>query len=172
MKRIMEKRMKVKVVIFIILILALSLSIYLITPKNCKDDEKCFNTRAAECKKTEAILVNQNNVFSYEIKGSSTDGEIKTCVVKVTLLKLEASATPNLRRALEGKGMLCHIPRAILASQPISKIENVNDYCTGPLKEVILQISLEKLYEVVVKNIGPLSLQFSQSLSKLNATSE
>ena len=43
----------------------------------------------------------------------------------------------------------------------ITKINNLNDYCTGQLKETILSITVEKLYEIIVKNIGNITLQLA-----------
>lgn len=78
----------------------------------------------------------------------------------------------NLKKALEGKGMLCELQKSVLAEKPLSQFNDLNDYCTGPLKEKMLEINLENLYGLVVKQLGPLATQFKQSLvSSLNQTS-
>ena len=166
----MEKRLKKRLQILAALVIALLVLIVLMNARNCESNEECFNRYASKCSRATANVVAQDNVFLYEVQGKKTEEGVKNCIVKVTLVRLEESATPNLKKALEGRGMLCHVPRTLLAETPLSHIENINDYCTGPLKEVLLQISLEKLYDVVVKNIGPLSLQYSQSLSEIDTT--
>ena len=163
--------MKVKLLILILLIFSLGVVLVMLDTKNCKSDEKCFDKLATKCKRVKAEIVNQENLFLYEIKGKKNVENEEKCIVKVVLVKLEETAPINLRKALEGEGMLCEVPKFLLKERSLSTIEDINNFCTGPLKEVLLQISLEKLYEVIVKNIGPLSLQFSQSLRELNASS-
>ncbi len=165
----MEKRMRVKLYFLGVLVLGLLAIIILMYTKDCKSDEACFSKYSVECKQAKLVGVSQNNFFLYEIKGKEVQAGEKRCIVKVTLLKLEETANQNLKNALEGKGMLCHIPQYLLFQKHLDQIENLNDYCTGPLKEVLLEISLEKLYNIVVKNIGPVALEFSKILSSINA---
>ena len=161
---------KLRLLVLSVLLLSFLLLMVLTYTKDCKTNQDCFNAKALTCSRAKAMILNQNNQFLYEIQGKKTEEAEQRCIIKITLVHLEQTATPNLRKALEGRGMLCHVPSTLLAQTPLNKIENINDYCTGPLKEVLLQLSLDKLYEVVVKNIGPIALQFSQSLSKLNTT--
>ncbi len=165
----MENATKVKIGIFVACILVLVLLILVFSPKRCGTNEQCFNERAAVCKRAAVTITNLENNYYYEVRGKKG---AESCIVKVVLVKTNPNAAENLKRALEGKGMLCEIPRTLLAVTPLAKIENINDYCTGPLKEVLLEISLENLYEIVVKQIGPIAVQFQQSLAALNTTSK
>ena len=166
----MEKELRKKIFILGALVVALVVLIVVVHTKDCGEDEVCFDENAAECDRVKAEVTKQGNVFLYEVKGEKNIEGEENCMIKISLLKLNEGTSASLKKALEGKGMLCSVPRTLLSQQLLSKIENINDYCSGPLKELLLQISLDKLYEVVVKNIGPLSLKFSQSLSQLNET--
>ncbi|MFA4887454.1 MAG: hypothetical protein WC595_04525 [Candidatus Nanoarchaeia archaeon] len=166
----MEKRLRIQVVIFIVLLVLVGLVFFFSYTQDCAGDTACFNARAASCKKVEASFWSENNRFSYGVLGKKKVMGENGCVVRVQMVELDPSAKENLKKALEGKGMICFLPDPLLKEKQITEIEDLNDYCSGPLKEVLLQISLERLYEIVVKNIGPLSLEFTKSLSQLNTT--
>lgn len=163
----MENATKVKLGLFVACMLLLLIVLLVAAPKQCGSDEQCFNTQAMLCKRAAVRVENLDNTYVYEVRGRK--GE--ECIVKIVLEKVSPAAGENLKTALEGKGMLCAVPLSVLQEQQLAKIENINDYCTGPLKEVLLEISLENLYEIVVKQIGPLAVEFRQSLESLNTTS-
>ncbi len=162
----MESPTKVKLGFFLAFILLLVILLLAFAPKRCGADEECFNAYAARCERAKVTLINLDNQYAYEVRAKK--GE--QCIVKVVLVQINPNAGDNLKNRLNGQGMLCEIPRELLAATPLAKIENINDYCTGPLKEALLDISLENLYEIVVKQIGPLAVQFKQSLEVLNTT--
>jgi len=163
-----ENTTKIKVIAFAILIVLVLLIVLMQTPKNCRDNEECFNIRAKACKLASVTAVNQGNTFRYEIRGQKSG----SCIIRVTMLHANNGLPQNLKKALEGKGMLCELQKSVLAEKPLSQFNDLNDYCTGPLKEKMLEINLENLYGLVVKQLGPLATQFKQSLvSSLNQTS-
>lgn len=92
--------------------------------------------------------------FYYEIQGSKAD----SCVMTIYLMKSNEQTPLEVKKFMEGKGMICEIPKTEL-QKPISEIKNINNYCTGPLKEALLQITVENLYDIVTKNIGPVALE-------------
>ena len=53
----------------------------------------------------------------------------------------------------------------LLQIKNISQINDISDYCTGPLKEAALEIVLEKVYSIVVANIGQITLEYENILS-------
>ena len=142
------------IVVLIVLVVLLFLINY---PKNCKSSDDCFSLRAKNCKLTKAELDKDGNTFSYEILGKTGSD----CLVKVGMLKVAENQPADLKKALEGKDMECRIPQFLLQQRNIKVINNLNDYCTGQLKETILSITVEKLYEIVVKNIGNITLQLA-----------
>ena len=163
----MENATKVKLGLFVGFILVLVVVVLASSPKQCGTDQACFDARAAKCQRAVVQVTNLENQFVYDVRGKKG---AENCIVKIQLVQVNPNAVENLKKALQGKGMLCEVPKAVLAEKTLAKIDDINDYCTGPLKEMLLEISLENLYEVVVKQIGPLAVQFRQSLEALNTT--
>ncbi len=149
-----------------ILLLLIILLLVFTHTKQCDKDENCFNWQARECSRATVLANSKDNLFQYTIEGKNKD----LCVVKVELMQLSPGAPENVRQAVEGKGMLCGVPQIELQQKPISQIDDINQYCTGPLKEVLLELSLERLQEIVVKNIGPITTQFKSALEGINGT--
>jgi len=161
---------KKKVAILVFLILVLGVLFYLNTPKNCKRDYECFSSKVSECSKAKVTTNKEDNLYYYEVMGK----KLENCIVSVKLLKLSDAQPFDLRRALEGKGMLCSLPMSVLQNSDIKDIKNLNDYCTGQLKEAILDVTLQKLYDIVVQNIGPIASEIrgvSNNVSVPNITS-
>ena len=67
----------------------------------------------------------------------------------------------------EGKSMECKIPIDKIKEIHINKMENVINYCTGPLKESIYELIIKKLYGLVVQNIGEILKEVDKELFKV-----
>lgn len=80
-------------------------------------------------------------------------------MMAVYMIKANEDTIPDLRGFLESKGMICEVPLKELGGRGVSEIETLYGYCTGPLKEAILQITVEKLYDLASKNIGPVAIE-------------
>lgn len=155
--RLDKKRVFVAVILTIIII-----ALFLITlPKNCKSNEECFNNAAAKCSKAKVSTYKNDNLYKYEVLGKKENN----CLVNINLEKVSESKTVELRQALEGKRMVCVIPKETLQSKSLKEIESLTEFCTGPLKETLLQISLDKMYEIIVKNIGPIALEIEKGVT-------
>jgi len=154
-----KKRMVIKLVVLLVLIVLFIGFWFFTRPDNCGSDESCFNSHFIKCSKAKADLVNKDsNNFNFEIKGSFDNN----CIVEATLISMPESRPVDIRKALEEKSMTCSIPKDI--NIQIAQIENINDYCTGQLKEASLQITIEKMYSIIVQNIGPLASEFKDVL--------
>ena len=105
-------------------------------PKNCKDNEECFNSASSICKKAKANLLKDEDVYNYYIRGKKDDN----CVVKITMLQVSEKKSLSMKEGLEGRYMDCAVPMKLMSEKPINKMSEINDYCTGPLKEAILEI--------------------------------
>ena len=148
-------------VITLIVIITIIILIFLLTiPKNCKTDEECFNLKASKCSKAKVTIEKELDIYNFEILGKKADN----CIIEVTLIKVSETKELELKQALEGKSMRCTISQETLKEQSIKEIDNLNEYCTGQLKEAIIQLNLDKLYEIVVKNIGSLATDFRHLL--------
>ncbi len=148
---------KKKVIALVIIVIAIVSIFFFTRSKQCNSDENCFNSYAARCSKAGVNTLNKDNTYHYEILGNKREN----CIVEVTLLRLSETQPVDMKQALEGRSMSCAIPRTTLQNQTMNSIQNLNDYCTGPLKEAILEITLDKMYDLIVKNIGPIATGFA-----------
>ncbi len=149
----MEEWLDKKKVIILGIILILIALIFLSTmPKKCNTNYDCFRQAELKCSKAK-VTISENNTYSYEILGKNKNN----CLIEITLLKLSENEIVELKNNLEGRKMNCVITKEILKDKSVKDLENINNYCTGPLKEAILEITINKMYEIIVKNIGPLA---------------
>jgi len=139
----------------LIVIVAIASLILITRPKNCNSDDICFNKAAAKCSIAKVVTFSNDNKYNYEILGKKKEN----CIIEATLLNLSNNQPKDLRDALNGRSMKCSIPVEILRNKPVKDIENLNDYCNGPLKEVILEITIEKMYDLIVRNLGKISTE-------------
>lgn len=150
---------KKKVIVVILLLIAMGITLFLNYSKDCNKDEGCFNKYLSTCSKAKATLYVGENEQLFEILGSKQ----QSCMILTKITLVDGKATPEVKKFLEGKGMVCDIPKTVLAKNKISEVSSFGDYCTGPLKEALLQITVEKLYEIIVKNLGAKALESYQS---------
>lgn len=144
---------KKKVIVVIVILIALASLILITSAKNCGTDNTCFNKASSRCALSKVNTISNDNNYKYEIIGKKQNN----CIIEVTLLSLSQSQGKDLQDALNGRSMTCAIPQEILKNQQVKNLDNLNDYCTGQLKEAILQITVEKLYDLVVKNVDKIS---------------
>ena len=145
-----------KKVIAIIILLVLFISVMIITTtKNCGSNDSCFDKSAKICSIAKVITRSNDNIYKYQVLGRKSND----CVIEVTLVKLSETQSKDLRDALDGRNMKCRIPREILREKSIKDLQNLNDYCTGDLKEAILEITLDKMYDLIVKNFGQVTTE-------------
>lgn len=149
---------KIYFVCFLIIILAVSLLLFY--PKNCKEDIDCFNDLAVKCSRAKVTTTLNGDLYNYETKGKKDNG----CIMTIFLKSTQENADPILKKMLENKGMICNIPMEIIKLKPLSNLDDVSDYCTGPLKEAALQVTLEKLYAIVVANLGEIGKEYQDVL--------
>ncbi len=154
------KSIKSKIVIIILIFIFIALIFYLNSTKDCGSDISCFDKVAAECSKASVTAYKDNNQYFYKILGSKKEN----CIVDIKLLKLSEDQPYDIKQALEGKSMTCTVPKLDLRLQSLNEMKNINDKCTGQLKEAILQITIDKMYEIIVKSIGPIALEAQKNL--------
>jgi len=136
--------------ILLILVILLVISLYLYFPKDCKTDGKCFSKYADSCSRANIDTYKEGNLFSYEIKSRASND----CILKVELVRLKEGSNNELVQLLQGRDMLCKIPIDKFKENPLMEIKDVTNYCSGPLKEAMLQLTIERLYSVIISNLG------------------
>ena len=108
----------------------------------CETDQ-CLNDALIKCKPITYEKLQNSNLYVYKVHRSLS----KECRVKVTLRKMAIGSDLDLLNLLEGKEMICNMPR----NEPES-IKKLN-YCTGPLKEGLQQVLIQRVYGLLIKDI-------------------
>lgn len=140
--------------------------LFAIYPENCDTDKKCFFEASQECSSAKVQLLKQGGLYEYRIHGEKGDN----CLASVHLIKVSDSVQPDKKTKLNDKIMECAIPLEKM-NQDLTEWEGISQYCTGPLKEAILEITLEKLYGIVVTNLGQVSMGFQDALETVPTNS-
>ena len=141
--------------ILIILVILLAVSIYFYIPKNCKNDEACYAKYAQTCSKAKVGTYKEGNLFNYEIKGKQSNN----CIFSIKMEKMKEGSNQQLVELLEGRQMLCQVPLDKFKEKPLLEIKDSTDYCSGPLKEAMLQLTIERLYSVIISNLGNITAE-------------
>ena len=144
----------------VFVILALFVLSFLFYSKDCGDDLSCFDARAASCLPAHVSVFTGDSLYDYAVKGKHGDD----CIVSVRLVELHENERAELKELLEGKEMVCSLPRATLNEINLLDVQGLTSFCTGPLKEVSLEISVQKIYELVVQNLGPIASEYRDQL--------
>ncbi len=114
-------------------------------PILCKD-KTCFQSAMQRCRRADFIKEDDTASWLYRIVGNGkTDKD--SCSVEVTLLNLKKGSVEIEK--LQGKKMMCEVKRYD-QSDPGSDINK----CTGPLKEELQGIIIQKLNNYLVSNIN------------------
>lgn len=139
-----------------ILIIAVILSWQLgLFKKNCKEDINCFSEALQNCRQAKYLHLQDYNYYTYTIKGS----EKGNCVILVNLDKMAEGTAIQLVERFEGKSMACKLPKEIINETTVNIIQSHISYCSGPLKEAVYESIIEKLYGIVLNNIGDIVIE-------------
>ena len=152
-KNILTRFVSKKIILIFLAVLGIGVIIYLFAAtdkEDCDNDLDCFDNYVSQCKRAEVRLVKDNSVYLYTLKGSSLTN-FNNCVMKVKLVE-SLSDDFEIIGLLEGKSMNCYIPKEKFAS--LEGTDKLIQYCSGPLKEGISELALNRLYGIVVKNLG------------------
>ncbi|MEK6934913.1 MAG: hypothetical protein AABW46_03470, partial [Nanoarchaeota archaeon] len=117
--------------------------------KGSCDSKVCFDEALASCRPVKFDRVVDNNFYEYNVFRSLGAG----CKLRVSVDKVAPGSAPDIRDLLESKSMECVIPKAILERQAYDDIENVLDYCSGELKEGVLQLIIKRMYSLVITDL-------------------
>ena len=142
--------------ILIVLILA-----YMYLPKNCEYSSKCLDQSLKNCERSNSLQIVNGNTYFYQIKASWKED----CNIKIKVLEV-AGADLETKQLLDKKDMFFKIPKNKLSNLTIENVNNILDYCTGTLKESMLELMIKRLYEVIVSNIGPITVEMQNSFNK------
>ena len=148
-------------ILILLLVIALAGAVYLYLPKDCGSDRDCFIQKAQTCSKARVADYKEGNEFIYEIK----DKVGSDCIFYVKINKMKESTDYNLVKILEGKDMLCKIPLEKFRLNPLADTKEIIDRCSGSLKEALQQLTIERLYGVIISNIGGVNKELQKLIS-------
>lgn len=86
------------------------------------------------------------------------------CALKVELTKMSPAAPPEHISLLEGKSMTCNIPRNMLSKISVDQLESVFQFCTGPLKEGLYELIIQRMYSEVLSQFSSIESQIKSTL--------
>jgi len=153
---------KIILPILLLLIIILALFYIGIFQKPCLD-ESCFKDALSNCNSAQYVKQKNNNLYVYTIFNSID----KECSIDIKLERLAPGSDPDLVRLLEGKSMSCKIPKTLLAETNLDDLDNILQYCTGELKEGILELIIQKMYTLIIENLDEIVQQSKEFLTEV-----
>jgi hypothetical protein len=133
-----------KVVPLVLLVLFLLFVFYLFRITDCGYDENCFDEKFSECERAVYLTEDEGNLFEYKITGNSNEG----CIVEVSVVEVSSDADTEVKNLFNGKSMTCTVPN----NQEFTV--DALSYCTGPLKEAMYELIIQKMYNVLAQSLG------------------
>lgn len=148
MKENRTKFSKILPLIFLVLFIV----IFILTnyQKDCEYNKGCFDDALNKCIKAKHLSEEEESLFEYKIIGKKSDN----CVVEIKLLSLDPGN--ELKESFLGKSMTC--------SLPLDKEINLEtiEYCTGPLKEAMYELIIQKMYNIMAQSLGDIMLELQE----------
>ena len=137
--------------LFWLLIFLIAFTIFFSELEKSCDSEACLDEMVKKCNKANYQMLNNGHLFSYRVEGNNVKD---FCTVAIKLEKLNDAADPALKDRFTGKEMSCNIPFEYLGVIKVTEEQKILDYCSGPLKEAMLEFMIEKLYGSIAQNFG------------------
>lgn len=145
-----KRRLKIVLVVVVIAVLIYVIFFSNLIKKNCGENKDCFDNALQRCKAARFITIKNNNIYSYTIKGSS----FGKCVLVIKMEQAAIGTESEIKQLLEGKSMVCKIPKTETSKVKLEELEDLIGYCTGPLKEGMYELIIKRMYALVVKQMG------------------
>ena len=149
-----------RIIPIILVAIILILIIRLPHKTNCKYDLNCFNELASECQPSKVNMIQEENTFEYAIEGLEND----RCTLTITIVEVSEESSPETTSLLEGKSMTCSVPIETDLSS-MQQSSDILSYCTGPLKESMYELIIQKMYGVIAQNLGSVISEAKDALS-------
>ena len=147
----MKKKYSKLIPLFFIILFIL-IVLFLAYEKDCAYDKTCFDEAFKSCNKATYMSEEEGSLFRYTIKGSKGND----CEVEVEVLEVSREADPETKELFPGKSMVCFIPE----NQEFT-VDTLT-LCTGPLKEAMYELIIQKMYSILAQNLGDLIYQMQE----------
>ena len=143
----MERRKIIIIASISIAILILSgIFYFFVFSKDCTSEE-CFIKSLQKCQRASYKSISESSSWQYKIT-SPFGFSGGSCSVKVKNLYISEKGSESIK----GKSMSCKIP--IESSGNFIQIHSRLEFCSGPLKENLQALLIDKLYKYIILNIG------------------
>ena len=144
-----------KILFLILIIVGLFFGAYYtgITREYCGKDINCFSEKAESCKPAEVYLSRSTNVYYYK----TTPSFGNKCDLFIKFERAQEGTLQEHKELLEGKSMTCTIPKNEMRELDILEMNNIMQYCTGPLKESLYELIVKRMYELIIVNLGEIA---------------
>jgi len=119
---------------------------------DCKDDLNCFDRAFFTCSKAKVTGYENNNLFEYKILNQ----ENNNCIVQINLKEVNQQLDEETKNKFQGKSMICSLP--ISEGFTTDKL----NFCQGPLKETIYELTIQKMYNLLAQNLGEIISEMRQ----------
>ncbi|MBT3691051.1 hypothetical protein HOG16_02295 [Candidatus Woesearchaeota archaeon] len=149
MKKKKKRRSIVLIPIIVILIFAIGI-LYYSYEFDCEEDKSCYNRHLENCKKTKLTVMDEGSTFIYQITGK----ENNQCRTRVTLVDMPIETDPDTAKLFEGKSMDCKLEKGSTFTTEILP------HCTGPLKEAIYELTIQKMYNILAQSLSDILAEF------------
>jgi hypothetical protein len=95
-------------------------------------DTAAFISAANDCRAMNLTVTNVVGTFSYQ---STSD-----CVLLKTLVKMNASETPEVKKMVEGKSIVCGYSKGNFDSRWVTTLIGGMEYCHGDLRDGMAEL--------------------------------
>ena len=148
-----KKRQKFSKVIPLFFILLFGLLIlYLSYEKNCEYSKECFDEAFNQCNKAKYLSNEDGNIFEYKIKGKKGN----ECILNVRVIEVGQDADQEIKELFRGKSMICKV-----STNQEFTLDTLS-FCTGPLKESMYEMIIQKMYNILAQNLGDVIYQLQE----------
>lgn len=152
MKRKKEEGSIKKIFLAVLAVLIIATALASNYEKNCSYSEECFNNAFRDCTKAKVIAYQNSNTLEYKIIEQEKDN----CIVKIKIIDVNPLVDQNTKDTFQNKEMMCYLP--IEEGFTTDKL----NYCEGPLKEAIYELTIQKMYNLLAQNLGEIISQMKE----------
>jgi hypothetical protein len=146
-----NRRLLMALVALIIAFLIFGTWYFFFYAKDC-DDSACFIEAMKVCSRVSWLKEDSQANWRYNIIGTAPN---QSCKVEIELVTLKEGTIDA--EGLQGKKMICNVRKG-----ETDYPEKDTSRCTGPLKEELQEIIIQRLHNVILENLGNISEEFKE----------
>ena len=141
--QILKQRTIVAMVVLVAALIVFLFWLFFLHTKPCGTVD-CFFEAVENCKRVSWMKEDAQATWLYTIEGSADEDR---CEIKVELVKMKEGTIDSEK--LQGKTMTCNVLKGEVAYP-----EKDTSRCSGPLKEELQDIIIQRLHSYILENVG------------------